>query len=271
MKNIVLIDLETTGIDSELDKIIEIGAIKIKDMKIVDEYCSFVDPGRKLTREITDITGIKDEDLKGAPTIEEALPKLENFIEDMPLLAHNMDFDKSFLKKNGVDGIFLDTLNLSCMLFPREKKHTQEYLLEEVCGVRYDAHRALEDVKNLFKLYKKLLERAKQMDERVQKEIKNSLKNSNWEFKEIFKDSDEEDKYLTSEADENKFCPKSLPEKANGIPMAQLMSWLFYTETGKITEISYWVRRKYESFFRDVRIKKCKGDCNYFNNNGRLF
>ena len=272
MKNLVIIDLETTGTDPKFDKIIEIGAVKIKDMEIVDEYCSFVNPERKLTQEIVNITGIEDKNLESAPKIEEVLSELDEFLNGEPLLAHNMDFDRSFLEKNGVQGTFLDSLDLACMLYPRETKHTQEYLLEKLCGTTYEAHRALEDVKNLHTLYKKLLERVDEIDERLKKEIRDALKPIEWKFKPLFeKPSGGEDDYLTIEAEESRFCPKNLPQNANGIPMAHLMSWLFYTETGNMSELSYWVRRKYESFFGEVRIRKCKQNCNYFNKNERLF
>ncbi len=271
MKNLVLIDLETTGTNPQYDKIIEVGAIKIKNLKIVDEYSSFVNPNQKLSNEITNITGIMDQDLKDAPQNEKVISELDDFIDGYPLLAHNMDFDSAFLKKSGLEGIFLDSLDLACMLYPLEGKHTQEYLLKKICGVTYDAHRAMEDASNLFTLYKKMIKRAEQMDSRLKKEITDALKQSDWKLKDIFNKNKGVDDYLTKEAEINKFCPKELPQKASGIPLAHLMSWLFYTETGNITEISYWVRRKYENFFKSVSIRKCKGNCNYFNKNERLF
>ncbi len=272
MNNLVLIDLETTGTDPKFDKIIEIGAVKIKDLEIVDEFCSFVNPERKLVDKITEITGIEDSDLETAPKIKEVLSDLDDFLGEEPLMAHNMDFDRSFLEKKGVEATFLDSLDLACMLYPREKKHTQQYLLKNLCGTTYEAHRALEDVKSLLILYKKLLKRAGRMDGRVKREIKDNLKDENWELKSIFNGKNKgEDDYLTEKAEANKFCPKNLPQKVSGIPMAHLLSWLFYTETGNMSELSYWVRRKYEDFFRDVKIGKCKGECNFFNSNGRLF
>ncbi len=273
MKNIVLIDLETTGIDPNLDKIIEIAAVKVKDLRPAEKFHSLVNPERRLSPEITKITGIKDKDLTSAPTIKEVFPKLKKMIGENFVLAHNMDFDSAFLKKNGLDGSFLDSLNLSCMLFPIEKKHTQEHLLKKLCGVSYDAHRALEDVENLLILYKKLLERVAVMDERLKKDIKEALKDSNWAFKSLFESSGSgDDNYLSEKAEKTRFCPKDLPVNPGGVAMAHLLSWMFYTETGNLSEMSYWVRRKYEDFFREVRMKKCReGDCNYFNNNDRLF
>ncbi len=272
MKDIVIIDLETTGTDPNFDKIIEIGAVKAKNLEIVDEYCSFVNPERKLSREIINITGIQDSDLKDAPEIETVMSQLDNFLNGDPLVAHNMDFDRSFLEKNGLEADYLDSLDLACMLYPREEKHNQEYLLKKICGTTYEAHRALEDAKNLHTLYKRLLKRADVIDERLKKEIRDATKPIDWKFKNLFESvSTGRDDYLTPEAEKNKFCPKNLPSRANGVPMAHLMSWLFYTETGNITELSYWVRRKYENFFNEVKVRKCKGNCNYFNKNERLF
>lgn len=272
MKDIVIIDLETTGTDYKFDKIIEVAAVKVKNLQVVDEYCSFVNPERKLSREIINITGIEDSDLEDAPKIDAVMNQLDDFLNGDPLVAHNMDFDRSFLEKNGLEATYLDSLDLACMLYPRESKHTQEYLLEKLCGTTYEAHRALEDVKNLHTLYKKLLERIDSVDERLKKEIRDALKPTDWGFKELFSESSgKEDSYLTPKAEESKFCPKSLPSEASGVPMAHLMSWLFYTETGNMSGLSYWVRRKYENFFKDVRIRKCKGKCNYFNKNERLF
>lgn len=273
MNNLIFIDLETTGTNTEMDEIIEVGAVKVKDNKVVDEFCSFVNPKRKLTKDIIGITGIQDDNLKGAPEISEVMTKLKDFIKDYPLLAHNMDFDAAFLKKAGLHAEFLDSLELSCMLFPLEKKHTQQYLLSNLCGVNYDAHRALEDAKNLLILYRKLLERANEMDERVKGEIRECLQKSSWQFKDIFDfPSQGEDKYLTKAAQKRLFCPKRLPNNPNGVPLAHLMSWLFYTATGNLTEMSYWIRSKYKNFFNEVDVKVCDTeDYFYFNQNERLF
>ena len=93
----ISIDLETTGLNPKEDRIIEIGAIKVIEGKVVDTFTTFVNPGRKLEERIVELTGIRDEDLADAPTIEEVFPKLEEFLEDLPLLGHSILFDFSFL------------------------------------------------------------------------------------------------------------------------------------------------------------------------------
>ena len=94
----VAFDLETTGLSSRTDRIIEIGAVILKDGKEVDRFQTFVDPERPLDRKIVELTGITDEMLKGAPKIEEVLPKFLEFVGDRVLVAHNSDFDTGFVR-----------------------------------------------------------------------------------------------------------------------------------------------------------------------------
>ena len=93
----VAFDLETTGLSSQHDEIIEIGAVILKAGREVDRFQSFVDPGRLLTQKIVDLTGITDEMLRGAPDIGEILPRFLAFCGDRPLIAHNADFDVGFV------------------------------------------------------------------------------------------------------------------------------------------------------------------------------
>ena len=94
----VSIDLETTGLNPKRDRIIEIGAIRVEQGQIVEEFSTFVDPGRKLEERITELTGIRDEDLTDAPQLDEVFPKLLEFMGELPLLGHSILFDYSFCK-----------------------------------------------------------------------------------------------------------------------------------------------------------------------------
>lgn len=103
----VSIDLETTGLDPKRDRIIEIGAIRVEQGQIVEEFSTFVDPGRKLEERITELTGIRDEDLADAPQLDEVFPQLLEFMGELPLLGHRILFDYSFLKKRQWTGRLL--------------------------------------------------------------------------------------------------------------------------------------------------------------------
>ena len=78
----VSIDLETTGLNPKRDRIIEIGAIRVEQGQIVEEFSTFVDPGRKLEERITELTGIRDEDLADAPQLDEVSPNYWNLWEN---------------------------------------------------------------------------------------------------------------------------------------------------------------------------------------------
>ena len=96
----VSIDLETTGLNPKRDRIIEIGAIRVEQGQIVEEFSTFVDPGRKLEERITELTGIRDEDLADAPQLDEVFPQLLEFMGELPLLGHRILFDYSFEKSS---------------------------------------------------------------------------------------------------------------------------------------------------------------------------
>ena len=81
----VSIDLETTGLNPKRDRIIEIGAIRVEQGQIVEEFSTFVDPGRKLEERITELTGIRYEDLADAPQLDEVFPKLLEFMGELLL------------------------------------------------------------------------------------------------------------------------------------------------------------------------------------------
>lgn len=127
IKNIefVILDIETTGISAQYNKIIEIALIKVKNGKIIDQYHSLFNPERYLPFEITKLTGITESDLEEAPLFYSKIYEINNFILDTVLVAHNSNFDISFLKQEfqRAEEIFPDnpiicTLKLSRKLFP---------------------------------------------------------------------------------------------------------------------------------------------------------
>ncbi len=159
----VSIDLETTGLNPKEDRIIEIGAVKVVDGKMKDTFSTFVNPGRKLEKRIIELTGIRDEQLTDAPYMEEVFPKLEEFLEDFPLLGHSILFDFSFLKKAAVNGNrtfekeAIDTLKIARKHLAQLEHKNLDYLCEYY-GIPHQAHRALQDAEATSELYHKLAE-----------------------------------------------------------------------------------------------------------------
>ena len=147
----VAFDLETTGLSSKTDRIIEIGAVVLKNGIEVDRFQTFVDPERKLERKIIDLTGITDEMLVGAPKIEEVLPKFLEFIGDRVLVAHNSDFDTGFIRaeceRQGLPYNYtaVDTLILSQNLLPQLSKFKLDVVSNALSLPDFNHHRAADD------------------------------------------------------------------------------------------------------------------------------
>lgn len=149
----VLLDTETTGLDPEYDRIIEFAAIKVRNNEIVDKFQTLIKPPYKIDSFITELTGITNEMLESAPALEEIFSKIEEFIKDEIIIAHNANFDINFLyesslrlDKNGITNNFVDTMRLSRRIFPEEKHHRLCDLIERFSIGSNVEHRALSDV-----------------------------------------------------------------------------------------------------------------------------
>lgn len=161
----VVFDIETTGLSARNDQIIEIGAVKVAGGRVLDTFSSFVRLDRPLPEEIVRLTNITDDMLVGAPPLEQVFESFLSFIGDLPLVAHNADFDMSFINKlcfeKGIDApIAVDTIALARQLLPIKK-----YGLETV--VRYfkipfsNHHRAVADAEvtaNVFLRFVKIFQ-----------------------------------------------------------------------------------------------------------------
>ena len=147
----VAFDLETTGLSSRNDTIIEIGAVIMKAGQEVDRFQSFVAPGRRLDPKIVELTGITDAMLLGAPSLEEVLPKFLEFVGDRVLVAHNSDFDTGFIRaaceKLGYAYHYTaaDTLILSRNLLPHLNKFKLDIVANALSLPEFNHHRAADD------------------------------------------------------------------------------------------------------------------------------
>jgi len=162
----VIFDIETTGLDCCIDKIIEIGAIRIINNEIVDEFNYLINPNIKLPEVITNITGINDEDLKDKETIDTVLPKFIDFVGDLPLLAHNNSFDLSFINENikklnlnNLTNTMVDTLELSRKYLTHMYNHKLE-TLKKYYGINEVSHRAVGDCKTTNYVYQEIKKKA---------------------------------------------------------------------------------------------------------------
>jgi|GEM_PF-1863152 len=160
----VVIDFETTGLDSVTDKIIELGAVKYMNGEFKGEFSTLINPGITITPYITSINGITNAMVKDAPKISEKLPEFVDFLEDLPIVAHNASFDMKFLKSNALDfdieilNPFIDTLYLCRKLYPDFEDHKLGTICSNLCIEQDTAHRSLADCMSTAKVYLKCRE-----------------------------------------------------------------------------------------------------------------
>lgn len=150
----VILDLETTGLSSRYDEIIEFGAVKISSGVIVDSFESFINPKRKISQTTINLTGITDHDVVNAPTFEQIYRSIRNFIGDSVIVAHNALFDYGFLNEKikrmnekPLPNAVIDTLDLAKIIYPTLKRFNLGALCRFL-GIDYlddEAHRASYD------------------------------------------------------------------------------------------------------------------------------
>ncbi|MCH3963987.1 MAG: PolC-type DNA polymerase III [Clostridium sp.] len=165
----VVFDIETTGLSSINDRIIEIGAVKIKDGKVIDKFSEFVNPGIPIPMNIVELTSITDEMVEKADGIGKILPDFLEFVGDAVVVAHNASFDTGFIKKNCRDMNLefncpiMDTVALCRFLIPELKKFKLNIVAKHLGVSLENHHRAVDDAgataQILLKCFKMLEDR----------------------------------------------------------------------------------------------------------------
>ncbi len=185
----VALDLETTGLDPQRDSIIEIGAVRMRDGQVVDEYSQLVSPDVPLPREITDITGIRPEQLVGQPAIEDVLPQIVHFVADAPVIGHNVNFDMDFLARQGAlrGNLRLDTAELAPVLMPAASRYSLGNLAAETGIALKEAHRALDDARATAGLYWHLWLKALDLPLATLNEIVSTASGLAWSAEPVFR------------------------------------------------------------------------------------
>ena len=147
----VVFDIETTGFSPVNNKIIEIGAVKIQQGEITDRFSVFVNPGVPIPFEIEKLTSINDSMVMDAPPIEVILPQFLDFCQNAVLVAHNANFDMSFIMENAKrQGLsrkftFVDTLGIARVLLTHQAKHTLDAVAKTLSISLENHHRAVDD------------------------------------------------------------------------------------------------------------------------------
>lgn len=160
MQSIVSLDLETTGLDPNRDAIIEIGVVRFTGSRIEGTWETLVNPGRPVPAFVSQLTGINDSMLTNAPRFRNVMLELEGFVGDSPILGHNIAFDTSFLKRQGMfkENLTLDTYDLASVLMPSASRYRLNALASVLGVFPGNAHRALDDAKTVHQVYLRLLD-----------------------------------------------------------------------------------------------------------------
>ena len=170
---IVVLDFESTGLNTATARIIEIGAVKLDRGTMVDRMEELVDPGEPLPAKITEVTNITDAMLSGRPTAAELLPKLMDFIGDLPIAAHNSAFDGALLRAElrrlgrDYDNPVLDTLTYARKLFPDMKSFKLKALCKHLGVSLKNAHRAVHDAAATAGCLARMFERTAERDAEI--------------------------------------------------------------------------------------------------------
>lgn len=177
----VVFDIESTGLDKNKCKIIEIGAVKVVNGKVIDRWSTFVNPGVKIPKNITDLTSITDSMVKDAESFEEQIDGFLEFCRGCVMVAHNANFDMGFMKteaKNcgrNFDLPYLDTMVLARCMYKELPNHRLDTLCKHLGVINAHHHRAVDDAEATAQAFVKMLDELK-------KNEKTELKTFNKEF-----------------------------------------------------------------------------------------
>lgn len=149
-RNLVVLDTETTGFSFHHDELTQIAAARMECGKVVEWFVTFVNPGKPIPEEVAHLTDIHDEDVADAPSASEALAALVAFVGDAKIVAHNVEFDRTFTTRHPsgyplLENVWIDSLDLARIALPRMKSHRLLDLVRAFGGP-LSTHRADADV-----------------------------------------------------------------------------------------------------------------------------
>ncbi|MEG1802524.1 MAG: PolC-type DNA polymerase III [Lachnospiraceae bacterium] len=170
MDTYTVFDFETTGFSPINNKIIEIGAVRVEQGVITSSFSSFVNPEVPIPFKIEELTGINDDMLLSAPTIEQILPDFLEFSKETIMVAHNAGFDMSFLNSNcqrmgkSIEFTVVDTVALARILLPRQARYKLDSVAKHLGITLENHHRAVDDAKCTGEIFIKFIELLKERE-----------------------------------------------------------------------------------------------------------
>ncbi len=166
----VVFDIESTGLDKNSCKIIEIGAVKVQDGKIIDRWSSFVNPNVKIPKVITELTSITDAMVEDAKMFDEQIDDFIAFCDGCVMVAHNANFDMGFMKKESencgrsFDFPYLDTMMLARCMYKKLPNHRLDTLCKHLNVINAHHHRAVDDAEATAQAFIKMLDELREKE-----------------------------------------------------------------------------------------------------------
>ena len=181
-RTFVALDLETTGLDADREKIIQVGAVKFCGDRVLDRFETFVNPGRAIPDFIQRLTGIRPDQVSRAPHFSSVSQGLEAFIEDHPVIGHNIAFDLRFLETHGLNlpNARYDTWDLASFVLPRSAEYSLGALARQFGLEHQRAHQAIDDADATRQLFVTLLRKASELEPALLNYICSLANRSNW-------------------------------------------------------------------------------------------
>jgi len=191
MDTLVSLDLETTGLDPDHDAITEVAVIRFCGDEVLDQWRTFVNPGRPIPPFIRELTGIRQSDVDNAPPFSSLRGKLAAAIGSSPIVGHNIGFDLAFLRRYGMTfaNPAFDTRELAAILLPWAGRFSLKELADRLGFPHPNVHRALSDADTTRKLFLYLLEQARRLPEAVLREIVVAARRIPWSLKAVFEEA----------------------------------------------------------------------------------
>ncbi len=185
---LVVIDIETTGLDAQSDAIIEIGAVKYTPAQPEVCWQKLINPSRLIPTEITQLTGITNEMIRTAPSLEAVIQEFMDFIADAPVVGQNVRFDLSFLQRQGTlrYNPVIDTRELASVLFPSVQRYSLSTLGELFAINLPNSHRALDDARLTLSVFQHLYESAHTLPLELLNEITQLSRGLDWDGRFFF-------------------------------------------------------------------------------------
>jgi DNA polymerase-3 subunit epsilon/ATP-dependent DNA helicase DinG len=182
MDSLIALDIETTGSDTEKDLIIEVAAIRFNLRRVEAEWHSLINPGKPIPPAITLLTGITDQMLVNAPSIQEVAQDLSRFIGNSPIVGHSINFDLAFLNRFGIARYnpIIDTYEIASVLNPTSSRYNLTALAQQYGILIQGKHRALEDARTTRALFLRLYEELLKLPIRLLAEIVHLTEDSDW-------------------------------------------------------------------------------------------